>query len=178
MTTATCMMKLGLLIGLMTVYSASVQASTEAVKFGVVDMAFAIQASEAGKAAKVLMEKEYNLKKKELQTEEAQIKKLGDEFRKQASVLSEEARAQKQGEIQEKIMRFQEKTAKSQAEIQQKQQQLTGPIVKKMRELIAEISKKKSYTMVLEKSENTVLFSEEKDDLTKEVLELFNKNKI
>ncbi len=148
-----------------------------AVTIATVDMQKAIQSVDAGKKARAQLEKDFNAKKKELQDEEAAIKKLGEEFKKQSLVLSEEARMKKQGELQERIMKFQEKTARSQTDIQQKEQQLTEPIVVKLRSLISETAKKKNYTLVLEKNENTVLFSLEKDDLTQEVIDLFNKNK-
>ncbi len=158
--------------------STSAVANTEGLKIATVDMQKAIQTVDAGKKARGQLEKEFNQKKKELQDEETLIKKMGEEFKKQSLVLNEEARMKKQGELQEKIMKFQEKTSKSQAEIQQKEQQLTEPIVKKLREIISDTAKKKSYSLVLEKNENTVLFSLEKDDLTGEVIELFNKTKM
>ena len=73
------------------------------------------------------------------------------------------------------IMKFQEMTAKSQADIQQKEQELTMPIINKLRSVIGEIAKQKGYTVVFEKNENTVLYSLDKDDLTGEVIAAYNK---
>jgi outer membrane protein len=150
-------------------------AVADELKLGTVDMQKALQSVDAGKKAKSQLEKDFNAKKKELQTEEAAIKKMGEEFKKQSLVLSDEARAKKQGEIQERIMKFQELTQRSQSEIQQKEAELTQPIIGKLREIIADMAKKKSLTVVLEKNENTVLFSQEKDDLTEELISTFNK---
>ncbi len=144
--------------------------AAEDIKIGTVDMQKALQTVEAGKKAKSDLEKEFNAKKKELQSEEAAIKKMGEEFKKQSLV-------KKQGEIQERIMRFQETTARSQAEIQQKEQQLTEPIISKLRHIVADLAKAKGYTIVLEKNENMVLFSQEKDDLTEQIVTTFNKDK-
>ncbi|MGK5081831.1 OmpH family outer membrane protein [Bdellovibrionota bacterium FG-1] len=145
------------------------------VKIATVDMQKALQSVEAGKKAKSQLEKEFNTKKKALQSEEVAIKKMGEEFKKQAAVMNEDARAKKQAEIQERIMRFQETTGRSQAEIQQKERDLTSPIIVKMRAIISEMAKQKGYSVVLEKNENTVLFSLEKDDLTSEVVSIYNK---
>lgn len=145
------------------------------LKLGTVDMQKALQTVDAGKKAKAQLEKDFNVKKKELQSEEAAIKKMGEEFKKQSLVLSDEARAKKQGEIQERIMKFQELTQRSQGEIQQKEAELTQPIIGKLRSIIADLAKKKSLAVVLEKNENTVLFSQDKDDLTDEVISTFNK---
>ncbi len=146
----------------------------EEMKVGTVDMQKALQSVEAGKKAKAQLEKDFNAKKKELQGEEAAIKKATEEFKKQALVLSDEARAKKQQELQERIMKFQETTARSQQEIQQKEQDLTAPIITGLRSIIGETAKKKGYSVILEKNENNVLYSQEKDDLTAEIISTFN----
>lgn len=163
-------------LGTMFILSAAQAAlSQEGVKLGTVDMQKAIQSVESGRKAKTQLEKEFNSKKKELQEEEAKIKKMGEEFRKQSLVMSEEARSKKQGEIQERILKLQEQTARSQGEIQRKEQELTEPILTKLRQIITDLAKQKGYTVILEKNENMVLYSLDKDDLTEEVINLFNK---
>ncbi len=153
----------------------SALAVDENARIGTVDMQKALQTVEAGKNAKLQLEKEFNAKKKTLQAEEAKIKKMHEEFQKQSLVMNEEARAKKQQEIQKILMGFQEMTARSQQEIQMKEQDLTKPIITKIRNLVTDLAKKKGYTIVLEKNENMVLFSQEKDDLTTEVIALYNK---
>ena len=152
----------------------SVPAFADEAKIGTVDMQKALQSVDAGKKAKSQLEKEFNTKKKDLQTEEASIKKMTEEFKKQSLVLSDEARAKKQQEIQERIMKFQELTQRSQTEIQQKEQDLTGPIIMSLRTMIGDLAKKKGYTFVLEKNENSVLYSPEKDDLTADLISAYN----
>jgi outer membrane protein len=150
-------------------------AHAEEAKVGVVDMQRALQTTDAGKKARAELEKEFNAKKKDLQAEESAIKKMGEEFKKQSLVLNDEARAKKQSEIQERIMKFQEKTARSQAEIQTKERELTEPLITRLRKVISDLAKQKGYSVVLEKSETSVLYSLEKDDLTAEVVSSFNK---
>jgi outer membrane protein len=150
-------------------------ASADEVKIGTVDMQKALQSVDAGKKAKAQLEKEFNSKKKDLQNEEAALRKMTDEFKKQSLVMNDEARAKKQGEIQERIMKYQEATQKSQMEIQQKEHELTEPILNKLRGVIGDLAKSKGYSMVLERNENMVLFSPEKDDLTEDVIAAYNK---
>lgn len=150
-------------------------ANAEAVRIGMVEMQKALQTVEAGKKAKADLEKQFNAKKKELQTEEAAIKKITEDFKKNSLVLSDDARAKKQNEIQERIMKFQQYTQQSQFEIQQKERDMTAPIIEGLRALIQETAKSKGYTMVLEKNEATVLYSLDKDDLTAEVIAAYDK---
>jgi outer membrane protein len=149
--------------------------AAEDLKIATVDMQKALQTVELGKKAKSQLEKEFNNKKKDLQAEESSIKKMTDEFKKQSLVMSDEARGKKQALLQERIMKFQELTARSQSEIQQKERDLTQPIIVKLRDIIADTAKKKAYTVVLEKNENTVLYSLEKDDITSDVISTFDK---
>lgn len=153
----------------------STLAAAEGPRIAVIDMQRALQSVEAGKKAKQQLEKEFNQRKKELQNEEAALKKMDEEFKKQSLVMSDEARGKKLGEIQARAMKLQEWTQRSQMEIQQKEQQLTEPLVNKIKGLIAETAKTRGYTLVLQKSDVTVLYSLESDDLTTEVVEKFNK---
>lgn len=150
-------------------------ADEAAVKYGFVDMQKALQSVESGKKAKAQLEKDFNNKKKELQNEETAIRKMDEEFRKQSLVMSDEARAKKGSELQERVMKFQQQTQKAQSEIQQKEQELTAPLVVKLKNIISEQAKSKGYAAIFEKNENVVLFSLEKDDLTSALIEQFNK---
>lgn len=162
-----------LVLGLMG--TALVHASPEGVKLATVDMQRALQSVEAGKRAKSDLEKDSADRTSKLKNEEAAIKKMGEELRKQSLVMSDEAKAKKQAEFQERVMKFQEAVQKNQMEFRQKEAQFTQPIIEKLRGVISEIAKDKGYSMVLERNENTVLYSQEKDDLTSEVIATFNK---
>jgi outer membrane protein len=157
-------------------FISSAQAA-EDTKIATVDMQKALQSVDEGKKAKTQLETEFNAKKKQLSSEEANLRKITDDFKKQAAVMSDEARARKQGEIQEKVAKFQEETQKSQMEIQQKERELTDPILAKLRGVIQNIAKNKGYSTVLEKNDNVVLYSLDKDDLTTDVIAAYNKSK-
>lgn len=144
-------------------------------KIAVVDLQKALQSVDAGRSAKATLEKEFNEKKKNLQTEEEAIKKMTEDFKKQSLVLSDEAKARKQNEIQERMMKYRELFGRSQMDIQNRERQLTEPIINKLRGIVEELGSKQSYTIILEKNENNVLFSLPKDDLTEDVIKAYNK---
>ena len=153
------------------VFAASSSVSGAEIKIGTVDLQKALQTVEDGKQARSKLEREFNSRKEQLQSEEASIRKLGEEFKKQGSVLNEKAKVKKQSELQERIMKFQEMTARSQGEIQQKEQELLQPILGKLKGVVGELAKQRGYSIVLEKNENMVIYSQEKDDLTSEVMQ-------
>ncbi len=156
------------------ILNAGVSRASDDFKLGIVDMQRAIQTSETGKKAKAELELAFNKKKKELQTEEAALKKLQEDFQKKQSALSESAKKEQQAKMQERFMKYQELLQKSQTEIQKKEQEMSEPIIKKIREKVAEIAKKKNYSLILEKNENLVIFYQDKDDVTEEVIKSIN----
>jgi len=149
-------------------------ASADEIKIGTVDMQRAIQTSDAGKKAKAELEQAFNKKKKELQTEEATLKKLQEDFQKKQAALSDSAKKDQQAKLQERFMKYQELLQKSQTEIQKKEQEMSEPIIHKIREKVADVAKKKGFTLILEKNENVVLFSLDKDDITEDVMKAIN----
>jgi outer membrane protein len=140
-----------------------------------VDVQKVLQVADAGKKAREQLEKEVNAKKAEFQKEEAAIKKMNESFQKQSLAMNDETRSKKQAELQNRVIKLQQAFQQSQEELQLKERSLTQPIVGRLRAVIKELAKKKNYSVVLERNENLVLFSEEKDDLTSEVILAFDK---
>jgi outer membrane protein len=153
------------------------------IKVGVVDMQKALQDVNRGKTAKSSLEKEFDRKKKEIEKEQADIKKMTDEFQKKAAVMSEKARQEKQIEIQTRMGNFQELVQRSQMEIQQREAELTMPIVKDLRDLVADIAKSKSLEMVFETNANgpaammgsSLIYAKDKVDVTTDLVQAFDK---
>jgi outer membrane protein len=140
------------------------------IKIGFIDMQKAIQETSAGKKAKKELEDEFNKKKKDLEKREADIKKMGEDFEKKSMAMNEDARMKKQGEIQNQMRQYQEIAGKSQLEIQKRERDLTAPIVNKLRSIIEDIAKKEDFTMILERSEQSVMWAKKDTDLTERVI--------
>lgn len=147
------------------------------IKVGFIDMQKAIQDTANGKKAKKELEEEFNKKKKDLESREASIKKMGEDFEKRSMAMNEDARLKKQQEIQGQMRQYQELAAKSQAEIQKRERDLTQPIVTKLRGIIEEIAKKEDFTMILEKSEQSVMWAKKEVDLTERVIREYDSKK-
>ena len=152
------------------------QAMAEA-KIGYVDMQKAIQSTSTGKSAKKKLEKDFNKKKKELEKMEADLKKMTQDLEKKAAVLSDDVKAKKQAELQREMMKYQKIVGQSQLEIQKKERELTTPIITKLRDIIQKVANKGGYTMVLEKSEQSVLWAKKDVDLTDDVIKAYEKSK-
>lgn len=147
------------------------------VKVGYIDMQKAIQSTNAGKKAKKDLETEFNKRKSELEKKENDLKKMGEDLKRKQSVLSEEVFNRKQGEMQQEILQYREMVNKSQMDIQKKERDLTSPIVNKLKTVIDKVAKDEGYTVVLEKSDQSVIWAKSDLDITDKVVKEFEKQK-
>lgn len=146
-------------------------------KVGFVDVQKAVQTTAAGKKAKAALDVEFKKRKENLDKKKADIEKLGQDLEKKKSVLSEEVLGKKQMDLQEEMMKFQKAVGENQMEIQKKEEELVGPILEKMKTVIEKVAKEKSFTLVLEKKAQNVLFAVAEVDMTDDVVKAFEKEK-
>lgn len=154
-----------------------VNAGAAEIKIGYIDMQKAIQETSTGKQAKKDLETDFNKKKKELEKKEADLKKMNEDLEKKALVLSDDVRAKKQQELQQEMLKYRELVGKSQIDIQKRERDLTVPILEKLRSIIEGIAKTEGYTVILEKSEQSVMYANKEIDLTERVVKEFEKKK-
>ena len=162
-----------IIVGFVLAFATTVMAAE--AKFGYVDMQKAIQATEAGKKAKKELESEFNTKKKDLENKEKDLRKMSEDLSKKSLVLSDEVKQKKQMEFQEEMLKYRELVGKSQVAIQERERNLTQPILENLKKIVDEIGEKESYTAILEKSENSVWWTSKKNDLTDRLVQEYNK---
>ena len=98
-----------------------------------------------------------------------------EELRKQGAVLDEKARAEKEAAIQKLVMGFEESKMRNQQEFQKRDQEISEPIIKKLRSIVSEVAKEKGYTLVIDT--NSVVYAETSDDITDEVIKRYDAKK-
>ena len=144
------------------------------VKVGFVDVRKAVESTKAGKKVKTELESEFKKRENALKKRADDIKKMTDDFEKKNAVLSDDARAKKQQEIQEEMLKYNQEVAKNTSDIRKKEQDLMEPIFKKMQTVINEIAQKEKYTLVLQSRDN-ILYAQKEIDLTDAVVTAFEK---
>ncbi len=145
------------------------------VVVGLVDIQKIITSIKEGKNVQKSLEKSFNDKKAILKKDEDKIKKMQEDYKKQSMVLAEAARATKEREIQEVMMKLQNKTMEFQREIQKMEQDMKKPILEKLRPIIDEVSKSNAVSMTFELSAAPIVYAESKKDLTEEVIKAYDK---
>jgi len=145
-------------------------------KLGYIDMQRAINTSEAGKEAKEQLAARLKKYQDEINVKQDELKRLKDELEKQGAFLNDATRATKEKDYQQKLKEFQRFTKDAQEELQAKDEEFTRKILETMEKVIQEFGRKNGYTFIFVKNES-MLFVDEKADLTEEMLKLFNTNR-
>jgi outer membrane protein len=170
-------MKKLLLLFVIAVLLTGSHANAETIKIGAVDLLKALNESDAGKKAKADLEFLIKTKQTSLDDKGKNIDKLKSEIEKQASVLSPDARRSKEEELERLVRDYQRQVADSQNEVKKKEGDLTGDILKELREIIQKIGDEDGYTLILEGGDGQILFAKKDIDLTDSVIKKFNQLK-
>jgi outer membrane protein len=149
--------------------------SFSSVLIGLVDIQKVITSIKEGKAVQKSLEKAFNDKKALLKKDEDKIKKAQEDFKKQSMVLADQARMNKERELQEMMLKLQNKTMEYQREIQKMEQEKKKPILDKLRPIIDEVSKANEVAMTFELSAAPIVYAESKKDITEDVIKAYDK---
>ncbi|MCB9091271.1 MAG: OmpH family outer membrane protein [Halobacteriovoraceae bacterium] len=163
------------LLVMMTLCFASMNFAKAEVSIGVVNIQDVLDNIKEGKRVTATLKKSYEEKKKKIKSKEDALKKKQQDLSKQASFLSAEARAKKQGELQQEILKLQQLTVEYQREIQQQEATLKKPILEKIKKIVDEVSKAENVDMTVEMSSSPVVYAKSKKDITKQVISKYDK---
>ena len=149
-------------------------------KLGYVDLQRALNSCEAGQKAKEFFAGKVKDIQTVLQTQEQELQSLREEIDTQLLVLTEDALMDKQREYEVKLREFKRLYKDSQEDLQHKDLELTKKILLEMTNIVAAMGKDMGYTMVLEKTESSVLYAVDDPavDLTEELIRRYNENKL
>jgi len=145
-------------------------------KFGVVDMQAVILNVSEGKAARSTLESEIKAKEKEFLAEKKELDKLNEDWKKQASILSESARAKKQQEFQQRFMALRNSEMTFQQEIKRKEAKATQSIALKVAKIVEGIAKNQKLQGVFEANTAGLLYLKDPVNLTKLVISSYEKD--
>lgn len=145
-------------------------AIADAAKVGVVDLQKALNLSKAGKDAKARITDKVKEFEGKIEKQQNELKKLKEDFDKQADMLTPEAKVSKERDLQQRLKDFQRYTKDRQEELQQLDAQYTNQIVEKLLEMAQEMAKKEGFDIVLERGSGGVVYSADAIDLTDKLI--------
>ncbi|HVY48260.1 MAG TPA: OmpH family outer membrane protein [Minicystis sp.] len=154
--------------------SAAPSAHAEGSKIAVVDMQRAVVETQAGAAAQATLKKLFTGRQAELEAKQKQLQVEKDALDKAAKAgKTKQAELQQKAEqLQKEYADYQQKTLQYQREMQQKEGELTQPILQGILGVVRRIAAKEGYEIVLEKSAAPYFRSDL--DVTDKAIQMFN----
>jgi outer membrane protein len=152
-------------------FSASAWAQ-EKIKMGYIDIQRAIVESQSGKKAKENFQAQVKKAEGELLKEKQELERLKSDLDKKSPLLKEEERRSLEKELDRRYLGYQRTMRDSQEELRQRENEMTGVILKELEKIVAEIGKNEKFTLILERSQ--VLYIDQGIDITNKVIEVYN----
>ncbi len=144
------------------------------IKIGFVDLQRALNEVDDGKLAKAQLKKEFDSKQKTLDEKQEELKRMKADYDKQAVVMSDTAKREKQAEFDRKFMEVQNTYMQLQKELSEREREMTRGIFEKMNVIIREMAEAEGFTMVFEKTDSGVIYAPPQFDLTNELVRKYN----
>ena len=149
-------------------------AFAESPKIGYVDLQRALNESEAGKKAKEEFKVQVDKLQGGLKKQKDEIESMKDQLEKKALVMKEEERANLEEDYRKKLRDFERNYKDSQADLQKKDNELTGAIIKDLQDVIRDYGEREGYTLILEATNSAVLYGSKSADLTDAIMQEYN----
>jgi len=141
-------------------------------KVAVVNVQQAVMQTEDGIRAQATLKKLFDKRQQELDARQTELGRAREDIEKQSRILSRQALEKRMEDWQRRMVELQTKFVENNKELQEKQGQLTQPILKKMLGIIARLAKKSSYELIIDKQ--AVPYARPDLDLTEQVVQMYN----
>jgi outer membrane protein len=146
-----------------------------AIKIGIFDFQKVIDESVVGKATqKQLMERGSELQKK-LQAEKDKLDKMNKAYENEKLVLSPDKKNEKETEMRSSINDFRRLQNDFEKEFKQLEAESLNKIQESVIDIVNDIGKQGNYTVVLERKAAGVIYFTDTIDITKTIIENYNK---
>ena len=147
------------------------------LKIGVLDVEYVVLKSNKGQAAKKKLQRTFERKQKELDKKQDALLELKEQLENPSDLESQEKRKRTLMEYQQGVLKLQEEFVKNQQDLAKKEMELMKPILAQLEEVLGQVAKARDLDIVMNRSQQGVIFAKPSFDLTEEVLEKLNKAK-
>ena len=147
-------------------------------KVAVISIQGAIAATKDGQKAIAELDSKAAPKRKELDQKQTDINALKDQLNKGSNTLSEATKAELYKNIQQKTTSLQRDFEDAQADMDQEQQKMLQQLGQKILAVIERYARDNGFAMVVDVSspQTPVMYASPSIDITKEIIDLYDKN--
>jgi outer membrane protein len=158
-------------------FSGTAYSQNTNLKVGSVDIQKAINECHAGKEAKKALTQEVEKFQRLVAEKQKELQEMKETLVKQGPMLTPEARAAREKELETRLRDFQRWKEDVQNELNQKRMEMERNISIGLQKVIQKLGVDEGYTLILEKNENIVLFTSKATDITDLVIKAYDGQK-
>ena len=144
---------------------------------GYVDFRRALNKVKDGRQAKRRLKDEFKERQQRLDNLQSELMALKDEIDRDRLVLPPEDLEKKEKAYRRMFFELKQKLTAFKAEMAAKESHLTSEILDRLRRVVLDIGRKDGYDLILEKSQDVVLYSPDGYDLTDRVIREYNRKR-
>ncbi|NLC70523.1 MAG: OmpH family outer membrane protein [Desulfuromonadaceae bacterium] len=171
-------MKLRLFISLILAISLfALPALAADAKIAYIDLQRALNECKAGKTAKDKITTKYKQLEGQFAAKQKELKKLKDELEKQGSVLSADAKTEKERQYQQKVKDFQRFAKDARDTLKQQETDFSRDLIKELVLMARDMGSQGNYTLILEKNEGSIIYGAKEVDLTEQLIRRHDQKK-
>ncbi|HYS16368.1 MAG TPA: OmpH family outer membrane protein [Candidatus Binatia bacterium] len=149
-------------------------ASGSAARIAYIDVQRVLARSSAGVAAREQLEREKVVMQREMDGKRQELEKLRDELEKKGPLLAADARREKQEQFERKRRDAARLMDDFQKELEKKEQALLQRVLQELSGVIERVGKERGYYLIVEKRGASVLYASPDADLTDEVIRAYD----
>jgi outer membrane protein len=157
------------LVGLILAGAAPADAQT--ARFGYIDSQRIMMEAPGTNDAQRAFEQDMERFRVELEALENELEALQENFDRQQATLSASVRQERQQEIQQRFMAYQQRRMELEETAQRRQSELVGPIMQRIMEMIEVIRQEGDYAMIFDSAAGALITADPSLDLTEQVLQ-------
>ncbi|MDH5526213.1 MAG: OmpH family outer membrane protein [Nitrospirota bacterium] len=149
--------------------------AADAVKMGWVRAQVVLESTDAGGKIRSQSDEYIAARQKIIDLEQGELEAMEKKLKAQASLLSEQALAEKEGEFRKKLERYREKVTELAMEIEHKQAELLAEFSGILKATVASVARREGYAFVFDSPEDGMLvYADPAHDLTDKVIAELN----
>lgn len=146
------------------------------IRIGVVDPQKVLNDTDVGKKARESMNTFMKNRQALVEMEERELKRMEEDLIKQGSVLSSNAKREREEQFRQRAMQFQQKVQELNREVQEKQKEVLESFRAKVEKVSARMAQQMGMQVVIEKGRGgPTIYSDPTLDISDKVIEEFNK---
>ncbi len=143
---------------------------------GTVDPQRVLNETNAGKKTRDTLTAFTKNRQALVELEEKELRRLEEDFVKQSSVLSANAKREREEQFRRRVSEYQQKVGELNREIQEKQKEVLDGFRDKIEIIVGKVAKQMGLTVVLDRGRGgPAIYSDDATDISARVIEEFNK---